>query len=160
MIHSDVGAQQRTDEARRLLGCSVRPLSALGSGIQGAVDRIAFLLDWLVGVARGTSGVVLLDGGDRERLSIRARVGLEDGAIRTTPSSVDAMSFGLIVHGTAFDGEGTEEGRPDVTGCHGVDGQVERGEIERGEVARPEGCGHGVVDEASRMTICRTTTSP
>jgi signal transduction histidine kinase/CheY-like chemotaxis protein len=126
VIHSNVSADQQSNAAERLLGCSTTPLPTTALGRAGRGDRIEALLDWMVGVARADNGVVLLLDPDG-RLRVRASVGIEPSALVTIPAGPDRLSFGLIVHGAEIDGNG-HDGQ---AGC----------------------CQHGLVDADSRMAL-------
>ena len=132
MIHSNVSADQQSSAAERLLGCSTTPLATIGLGRAGHVDRVEALLEWLVGVARAGSGVVLLPGDDG-RLQVRASVGVDSAARGPIPADPELLSFGLIVHGAEIDGDGRQgDGDQDGTVC----------------------CRHGLLDAESRMALC------
>ena len=127
MIHSNVSAGQQSSAAERLLGCSTTPIPAIGLTRQSPEDRVKFLLEWMVGVARADNGVVLLNGVDG-RLAIRANVGIEPDGLATVPVGTELVSFGLIVHGAEIDGDE----HPQDSTC----------------------CRHGIVDRESRMAVC------
>jgi signal transduction histidine kinase/ActR/RegA family two-component response regulator len=126
VIHSNVSADQQSGAAERLLGCSTTPIPTIGLARQSPEDRVRFLLEWMVGVARADSGVVLL-AGDDGRLELRASVGIEQAALGRIPAGTDLVSFGLIVHGAEIDGDGHES---------------------------ENACSHhGIVDRESRMAV-------
>jgi signal transduction histidine kinase/CheY-like chemotaxis protein len=127
VIPSNVSADQQLSAAERLLGCSTTPLPTAGLARQGVEDRIEHLLEWMVSVARGGNGIVLLNGDDG-RLRVRACVGIEPDALGEIPAGTDHLSFGLIVHAAEIDSDGRQDG---ATRCH-----------------------HGLIDMESRMAIC------
>jgi signal transduction histidine kinase/ActR/RegA family two-component response regulator len=126
----DTASGQLSGAAERLLGCSTMPLPGVDFGRPGAQDRIEFLLEWMVGVARGTTGVVLLEDGD-ERLAVRASVGIEPSGLGHRLDGPRDLTFGLIVHGAEIDGEGQPDDRVGAAAC-----------------------AHGLVDVGSRMALC------
>ena len=126
MIHSNVSADQQSSAAERLLGCSTTPIPTIGLARQNPEDRVRFLLEWMVGVVRADSGVVLLTGDDG-RLELRADIGIEGSALGPIPVGADLVSFGLIVHGAEIDGDGHD---PENACSH-----------------------HGIVDRESRMAV-------
>ena len=127
MIHSNVSADQQSGAAERLLGCSTTPIQTVGLGRSGREDRVEALLEWMVGVALATNGIVLLPGDD-DRLTARAAVGIEADRLGALPAGVDLLSFGLVVHGAEIDGDGHQPG----AAC----------------------CQSGIVDPSSRMAVC------
>ena len=57
--------------------CSRERLSGPPLARRGGDDRVAFLLQWMIGAAHADSGVVLLRDGDDHTLAVRAAVGLD-----------------------------------------------------------------------------------
>jgi len=134
--NTNTSADRLATETERLLGCSIRPLPTPSLARQGPDERIESLLEWMVGVARGASGVVLLVGDD-ERLGVRAVVGIRPELQCTLPGDPAELTFGLIVHGAEIDGDGRDG--------DGRDGHDD------GTVTA---CEHGLVDTESRMAVC------
>ena len=122
-----LSADQESIATERLLGCSVTPLPGAGPPRRGAQDRIQALLEWLVGVARADRGVVLLCGED-DRLVTRATTGLGPNDLKSVPTGLDGLRFGLIVHGAE------------------IDDHVQRAGLDC--------CEHGLALAEARMAIC------
>jgi signal transduction histidine kinase/CheY-like chemotaxis protein len=127
---SDTSAAQLAQSTERLLGCSVSALPTPSLARQGPDERIESLLEWMVGVARGASGAVLLVG-DAGRLGVRAVVGISPEPDCALPDDPSSLAFGLIVHGAEIDGDGRDGHDETATACE-----------------------HGLVDTESRMAVC------
>jgi signal transduction histidine kinase/ActR/RegA family two-component response regulator len=121
-----VSADAQLNAAERLLGCSTTPLPPIAISRQGAGDRIELLLNWIIGVAGASNGVILLNGDDG-RLQLRACVGIEPAGLGETPAGTELLSFGLIVHSAEI----ADHGGPDRAAC----------------------CDKGLVDTQSRMAL-------
>lgn len=88
----------RGQTTTRLLGCSTSPLPPLAMADADPDDRFAALLEYLVGVARGSSGILLL-GDDAGRLAVRKVTGWS--APLPPPDlmpSVADLDEGLTIH--------------------------------------------------------------
>src|SRR5215207_635372 len=93
--NTNTSADRLATETERLLGCSVTPLPTPSLARQGPDERIESLLEWMVGVARGASGAVLLVGDDG-RLGVRAVAGMSPAAGASPPGDPTDLAFGLI----------------------------------------------------------------
>src|SRR6266496_668492 len=112
MMSSDAVTSEATAGQRARLDCSVRPLQADHLGRRSIEDRLAFLLDWLVGVVRADSAIIYLQtptGGLRRDASI----GL-DGIVEPPPRDLlDALAGGPVLHDLAPQSEGPDQSDAD-----------------------------------------------
>jgi signal transduction histidine kinase/ActR/RegA family two-component response regulator len=125
-------ADQLAQATERLLGCSVTRLPTAGIARQGQRERIESLLEWMVGMARASTGAVLL-AGDDGALTVRATIGIDVGRVDDLPRAAADLVFGLIVHGAEIDGADAQSS----TRVHHADGP----------------CHHGLVDAEARTVL-------
>ena len=100
--------QQLARATERLLGCSLTSLPSPSLSRQGPDERLESLLEWMVGVARASTGAVLLAGADDEQpVAVRTTIGIDLDRHGESPGLLSKLPFGLIVHGAEIDGDDT-----------------------------------------------------
>jgi signal transduction histidine kinase/ActR/RegA family two-component response regulator len=118
-------ADQLAQATERLLGCSVTRLPTTSIARQGQHTRIESLLEWMVGVARASTGAVLL-AADDGALTVRAAIGIDVDRVGGLPRAAGDLVFGLIVHGAEIDGGDAQDGAR----VHHADGSCHDGLVD------------------------------